>query len=108
MKIKKITDIDVVPSRRIYVGDYINGRKIAFIEDKSIELENGAIESLYLCKDKEDNVLVSIEKCSVVVQYEYIEAEETVKEHVEEMVEEMKEKFGMYHDEMHQYYNSEK
>jgi len=105
---KTINEISVVPYRNFCVGDIINGRVITLIEDKSIELDNKSIENLYLCKDEDGNVLVSIERCSVVVMYKYIEIEDTMKEHVEEMVEEIKEKFGMYHDEMHQYYNDGK
>ena len=108
MKKKTISSIDVVPSRRLFLGDIISERKIALIEDKSIELNSGAIESLYLCKDEEGNVLVSIEKCPVVVYYEYIEVDDDMTDRVMKMAGEIKKHLGDTVDEMHHQYNDDK
>lgn len=81
-KIRQITKIDIVGSRVIELGDLINEVPIAVFEDKSIELNSGAIESLYLAKDEEGNLLVSIERCSCIVFYRNIDIEKEITEKI--------------------------
>jgi len=107
--IKKIRSIEVVPSGTFYLGDEVNGRKIAIIEDKSVELETKFIDNIYLCKDENNNVLAQIEKCATIVRYEYeveneYEEDEEEIERLREKILKMKEevKSLAVTDEMHQ------
>jgi len=67
-----ISSITTYPGDKTFrLGDIVNDRTIVIIEDKSIEQANGTIDTLYLLKDENNNVLVVIENWPVIVYYEY-------------------------------------
>lgn len=77
-KTREITEINVVSYRSFKIGDLINDVPIAYFEDKSIQIETGKIESYYVGKSVEDDMLVAIENSPVVVFYKYTDVNKEI------------------------------
>jgi hypothetical protein len=66
---RKIKSVSVVGLACYHIGMVVNGLTIATIEDKGMEWEDG-IDFIYHCLDADGKLVVAIENCPVVVEYE--------------------------------------
>jgi len=68
---RKIKEINIVPLTSYRVGETVNGLTIATIKDNSVEWEDG-IDFIYHCLDSNGKIVVAVENCPVVVEYESV------------------------------------